>query len=156
MNNEVTTYNQGGASLLEMRSDSARFPRIKTMPMERVAFEMSKIVSQAFLYRGQTADLNTIQFIGSSLSQELLADTKYGAGYLSLAEIHEVVKRAILDSDMFISVSSLYRVIMAYVKGEGHAYQKQVEQSRPEAKQSAVSARLQAAAGEFINTHKIQ
>lgn len=169
MNNELTTtssslenFNPGRASLLEMRADSSRFPRLKSVPREQAVFEMSKIVSQAFLYRGQAADLTNIQFISSSLVDELLADDKYGASSISFAEIQVVVKRAVLgEAEMFgISVASLYKVIMAYVKGEGHLNQKQVEQYRREAqdrayKASPVSAMLQAANGDFIKNHKI-
>ena len=85
MSNETSTalvnYNPGNASLLEMRADSDRFPRIKTMPREQAVLGMSKIVSQAFLYRGQAADPTNIQFISSALVNELLEDDKNGAGY---------------------------------------------------------------------------
>ena len=162
MSNEIANYNPGQASLLEMRADATRFPRIKTMPREQVVFEMSKIVSQAFLYRGQAADLTNIQFISSALVDELLEDDKYGAGYLSLAEIQVIVKRAVLGgSEMFgISVASLYKVIMEFVKGEGHLNQQQVlEQRKKETerilKESALAPMLKAYAGEFIRNNKI-
>lgn len=168
MNNELTTqssamvnYNPGKATLLEMRADSTRFPRIKTIPREQAVMGMAKIVSQAFLYRGQAADLTNIQFISSALVDELLEDDKYGAGYLSLAEIQVVVKRAVLGgSEMFgISVASLYKVIMEFVKGEGHRNQQQVlEQRQKETeqilKESALAPMLQAYTGEFIRNHK--
>ena len=163
MSNELTTqssalvnYNPGKATLLEMRADSTRFPRIKTMPREQAVLGMSKIVSQAFLYRGQAADATNIQFISSALLDELLEDDRNGAGYLSLAEIQVVVKRAVLGgSDMFgISVSSLYKVIMEFVKGEGHRNQQQVEQQRQTAKHHPGEILLQAYTGEFIRNHK--
>ena len=157
-NNEIENYNPGQASLLEMRADFNRFPRIKTMPREQVVMGMAKIVSQAFLYRGQAADPTNIQFISSALVQELLEDDKFGSGYLSLAEIQVVVKRAVLESDMFgISVASLYKVIIAFCKNEGHLNQTMVNMSRrKEALQpTAVSVRLQAATGNFVKNHKI-
>ena len=162
MSNEIANYNPGQASLLEMRADATRFPRIKTMPREQVVFEMSKIVTQAFLYRGQAADLTNIQFISSALVDELLEDDKYGAGYLALAEIQVVVKRAVLGgSEMFgISVASLDKVLMEFVKGEGHRNQQQVlEQRKKETerilKESALAPMLKAYAGEFIRNNKI-
>ena len=168
MNNEITTTNgqlmtpaSNQVSLLEMRMDKKRFPRIGTFSREQAVLEMSKIVSQAFLYRGQAADLTNIQFISSALVDELLEDDKYGAGYLSLAEIQVVVKRAVLGgSEMFgISVASLYKVIMEFVKGEGHRNQQQVlEQRQKETerilKESALAPMLQAYTGEFIRNHK--
>ena len=162
MSNEIANYNPGQASLLEMRADETRFPRIKTMSREQAVSGLIRIVSQAFLYRGQAADPVNVQFISNALLNELLDDDKYGAGYLSLAEIQVVVKRAVLGgSEMFgISVASLYKVIMEFVKGEGHRNQQQVlEQRQKETerilKESALAPMLQAYTGEFIRNHKI-
>ena len=162
MNNELTTsnsalvnYNPGNATLLEMRADSTRFPRIKTMPREQVVDGMTRIVSQAFLYRGQAADATNIQFISSALVQELLEDDKFGAYNLSLAEIQVIVKRAVLNKDMFgISVSSLYKEITSFVKGEGRENQSRVDALRRAKPNPGGVAMLQAATGEFIRNHK--
>lgn len=158
MSNETSTalvnYNPGNASLLEMRADSDRFPRIKTMPREQAVLGMSKIVTQAFLYRGQAADPTNIQFISSALVQELLEDTN-GAYNLSLAEIQVIVKRAILNTEMMgINVSSLYKVIIAFVKGEGRENQSRVDALRRVKPNPGGMAMLQAATGEFIRNHK--
>ena len=162
MSNEIANYNPGQASLLEMRADANRFPRINTMSREQAVSGLIRIVSQAFLYRGQAADPVNVQFISNVLLNELLEDDKYGAGYLSLAEIQVVVKRAILGgSEMFgISVASLYKVIMEFVKGEGHLNQQQVlEQRKKETerilKESALAPMLKAYTGEFIRNNKI-
>lgn len=139
MSNEVTTthpalvnYNPGRASLLEMRADAERFPRLKTFTREQAVFEMSKIVSQAFLYRGQAADPTNIKFISAALVNELMDDRQYGLSSLSLAEIQVVVKRAVLGgSEMFgISVASLYKVILDFAKGEGHDNARKVMENR--------------------------
>ena len=162
MSNEIANYNPGQASLLEMRAAATRFPRINTMSREQAVSGLIRIVSQAFLYRGQAADPVNVQFISNALLNELLEDDKYGAGYLSLAEIQVIVKRAILGgSEMFgISVASLYKVIMEFVKGEGHLNQQQVlEQRKKETerilKESALAPMLKAYAGEFIRNNKI-
>ena len=162
MSNEIANYNPGQASLLEMRADATRFPRINTMCREQAVSGLIRIVSQAFLYRGQAADPVNVQFISNALLNELLEDDKYGAGYLSLAEIQVIVKRAILGgSEMFgISVASLYKVIMEFVKGEGHRNQQQVlEQRKKETerilKESALAPMLKAYTGEFIRNNKI-
>ena len=157
-NNEIENYNPGQASLLEMRADATRFPRLKTLPREQAVSGLTRIISQAFLYRGQTADPVNVQFIANTLLDELLEDGEYGAGYISLAEIRVAVKRAVLNSDMFgISVASLYKVIIAFCKNEGHLNQTMVNMSRrKEALQpTAVSVRLQAATGNFVKNHKI-
>lgn len=170
MSNELTTqtglvnYNPGQATLKDMRADSTRFPRIKTLPREQVVEGMTRIVSQAFLYRGQAADPTNIHFISNALVDELLAGNWNGASNLSLAEIQVVVKRAVLGgSDMFgISVASLYKVILEYVKGEGHHYQEEIDAYRrtkeimQEYSKSGVSAMLQATAGEMVRNNKIK
>lgn len=162
MSNEIANYNPGQASLLEMRADATRFPRINTMSREQAVSGLIRIVSQAFLYRGQAADPVNVQFISNALLNELLDDDKYGAGYLSLAEIQVIVKRAVLGgSEMFgISVASLYKIIMEFVKGEGHRNQQQVlEQRKKETerilKESALAPMLKAYTGEFIRNNKI-
>ena len=162
MSNEIANYNPGQASLLEMRADATRFPRINTMSREQAVSGLIRIVSQAFLYRGQAADPVNVQFISDALLNELLEDDKYGAGYLSLAEIQVIVKRAILGgSEMFgISVASLYKVIMEFVKGEGHRNQQQVLEQRKKEKErilkeSALAPMLKAYMGEFIRNNKI-
>ena len=151
-----------GANLMQMRANPDLFPRLKTFPREQAVFEMSKIVTQAFLYKGQAADQTSIQFISSSLVDELMADDKFHAGSISFGEIQSVVKKAVLGSDMFgISVSSLYRVIIDYVKGEGHLIQKRIDDMRKaeEARQiqnSPVSVMIQATAAEIARKNKVR
>ena len=161
-NPAVVEFNPRRSSLLEMRQNPQMFPRLKSIPREQAVFGMSKIVSQAFLYRGQAADPTNIQFISSALVTELMNDDKYGASCLSLAEIQVVVKRAVLGgSEMFgISVATLYKVIMDFVKGEGHLNQQKVDEMRKQAEErqlrdSVVAPMLQAYTGEFLRNHKI-
>ena len=128
--NAVANYNPGNASLLEMRADPARFPRLNSVPVERANYMMSKIVTQAFLYRGQVVDPTNIQFIASSLVQELLDNDLSHAANISFAEIQVVVKRAVLTSDIFLSVSSLYKIITDFAKGEGHLNEKRIKNTK--------------------------
>ena len=168
MNKEMTTTNSqlmtpasNQVSLLEMRMDDQRFPRIGAFPREQAVFEMSKIVSQAFLYKGQAADSKNIQFISCALVDELQADLdNMGTKNISFEEISRIVKRAILNDDMFLSVSSFYKVIMTYIKGEGHQLQKQVIAERKKAdleqiKKSPVYQMLTASAAEMAKQCKV-
>lgn len=169
MNNEMTTTSSqlmtpasSQASLLDMRSDAKRFPRIGTFSREQAVLEMSKIVSQAFLYKGQAADPKNIQFISCSLVDELQADLdKLGTRNISFGEIFRVVKRAVLQDDMYgISVASLYKVIIEYVKGEGHRLHQQVAEMRRkreerEIKNSVIAPMLQAYAGQLLKNSKL-
>lgn len=169
MNNEMTTTNgqlmttaSNQVSLLEMRMDEKRFPRIGAFPREQAVFEMSKIVSQAFLYKGQAADPKNIQFISCALVDELQSDLdKLGTRHISFAEISRVVKRAVLQDDMYgISVASLYKVIIEYIKGEGHRLQQEVSERKRKSEQeqiknSVIAPLLQAYAGELLNHSKL-
>lgn len=127
-------------SLLDMRMDSKRFPRIGAVSREQAVFEMSKIVSQAFLYKGQAADPKNIQFIACALVDELQADMdNLGTKNISFAEIQRVVKRSILKDEVYgISVASLFKIIIEYIKGEGHELQRQVQELRSKKEQRQI------------------
>ena len=169
MNNEITTTNgqlmtpaSNQVSLLEMRMDEKRFPRIGKYSREQAVFEMSKIVSQAFLYKGQAADAKNIQFISCAIVDELQSDPdRLGTRNISFGEISRVVKRAVLQDDMYgISVASLYKVIIDYIKGEGHRLQQEVLRKRRniekrEIKNSIVAPMLQAYAGQLLKNSKV-
>ena len=120
MNNELVNYNPGTASLMEMRADPNRFPRLKSMTREQAVMGMAKIVSQAFLYRGQAADPTNIQFISSTLVQELLDDDTYGACYLSLAEIQVIVKRAVLGGTEMFGISDRDILVSKFASSAAH------------------------------------
>ena len=168
MNNDITTTNgqlmtpaSNQVSLLEMRMDENRFPRIGKYTREQAVFEMSKIVSQAFLYKGQAADSKNIQFISCALVDELQSDLDgLGTKNISFEEISRIVKRAILTDDIFLSVSSFYKVIMNYIKGEGHQLQKQIIAERKKAdleqiKKAPVYQMLTAYAAEMAKQSKV-
>lgn len=159
---QLMTPASSQASLLDMRADAKRFPRIGTFSREQAVFEMSKIVSQAFLYKGQAADPKNIQFISCSLVDELQADLdKLGTRHISFAEISRVVKRAVLQDDMYgISVATLYKVIIEYIKGEGHLNQQKIWEARRKEEDkrlqaSGLTPMLRAFTGEFVKNHKI-
>lgn len=169
MNNEMTTTSSqlmtpasSQASLLDMRADAKRFPRIGAFPREQAVFEMSKIVSQAYLYKGQAADPKNIQFISCALVDELQSDLdRLGTKHISFGEISRVVKRAVLQDDMYgISVASLYKVIIEYIKGEGHRLQQEVSERKRKSEQeqiknSVIAPMLQAYAGQLLKNSKL-
>lgn len=161
-NNQLMTPASNQVSLLEMRMDEKRFPRIGAFPREQAVFEMSKIVSQAFLYKGQAADPKNIQFISCALVDELQSDLdRLGTKHISFGEISRVVKRAVLQDDMYgISVASLYKVIIEYIKGEGHRLQQEVSERKRKSEQeqiknSVIAPMLQAYAGELLKHSKV-
>lgn len=157
MNNKLTTKRSQPAevSIVDMRRDTRRFPRISTYTKERATEEMKVIVSQAFLYRGQVADPSNVLFISSALVDELLADYDgIGTKHISFAEISRVIKKTILTEEMYgISVASLYKAIAKYCKGEGHEAEEQIRgKFRPLTVGLPI---LQAAAGELAKKSDI-
>lgn len=130
MNNKLTTTNgKNQVSLLDVRRDAKRFPRLSTIKRDIAVQEMVKIVSNAFMYRGQTTDANNILFIASNLVDELHADYDgLGTKYITLTEIAWIVKKTVLSDEMYgISVASLYKAIAAYCKGEGHEIEERLK-----------------------------
>lgn len=148
-------------SLLEIRMDSKKYPRLCRYSKEDADRAMVTIVSKAFLYRGQTADPSVIGFTASALVDELLQEDKYGAKYLSMEEISRIIKKAVLESDIFISVSSLYKVILDFCKGEGTRIQQEAaalkrKQDEESLRNSVVAPMLQAYTGAFIKEHNVK
>lgn len=162
MSNELTLQDKR-FSILDIRMDSKRFPRLSTYKRDDAIFHMTKIVSQAFLYRGQASDPANVNFIATSLVDELLQEERYGARHLSFEEIARIVKDAVLnDPDMFgVSVASLYRVILNWCKGEGCRIQQQANelyrQREAEAlRNSVIAPMIQAYTGKLIRNNKIK
>lgn len=143
-------------TLMEMRRDPQRFPRIGSIPREQAVAEMAKIVTQAFLYRGQNVDSTQINFIATALLDELLADQEQiHTRNISFAEVSKVIKRAVMTQDIYLSVSSLYRIITDYIKTEGSQLQNEIDRARlarrkEEMRRSIVAPMLQAYAGKLI------
>lgn len=160
MSNELTIPGTQ-PSLLEIRMDSKKYPRLCRYSKEDADRAMVTIVSKAFLYKGQTADPSVIGFTASALVDELLQEDKYGAKYLSIEEISRIIRKAVLESDIFISVSSLYKVILDFCKGEGTRIQQEAaalkrKQDEESIRNSVVAPMLQAYTGAFIKEHKVK
>ena len=121
--NQLTTIPEGKATLVEIRTDNRRFPRLQTYKREDAISQMNMIIMMAFQFRGQSADAQTIFIMSSSLI-DILLDDEYGIGtkYLSFEEIKRVIRKAALgqSKEMYgISVSSLFQALADYCKGEG-------------------------------------
>lgn len=117
----MTTQTQ--SSLVEIRTDDKRFPRLYKYSREEAVNKMNMIIMMAFQFRGQQADAMTIFQMSSSLV-DILNEDEYGIGtrFLSFEEIKRVIKKAALGQgrEMYgISVSSLFQALADYCKGEG-------------------------------------
>lgn len=130
--NNLTTTTGKTATLVEIRTDNKRFPRLYTYRREEAIGQMNLIIMMAFQFRGQQADTQTIMLMSSSLI-DILNEDEYGIGtkYLSFEEIKRVVRKAALgqSKEMYgISVSSLFQALADYCKGEGRMADKEAKE----------------------------
>ena len=147
--NQLTTKT-GQATLVDIRSDNRRFPRLHSYNREDAVRQMNIIILMAFQYRGQAADAPTITQMSNSLI-DILNEDEYGIGtkYLSFEEIKRVVRKAVLGQgkEMYgISVSSIFQALADYCKGEGRMADKEAKEiatRQRELKQSIIAPMLQ-------------
>lgn len=158
---KLKTLTSDKPTLLDFRRDEKTYPRLCRMSREQVVLHLSPIVLMAYQYRGNNIDAEGCQYIADALAEELLADNPYGTKFITIQEIACVVKKAVLTEEMFgVNVASLYKVIIAYTKGEGHRLQEKVKAERQAERKAAlesspIGAYLQAAAGAMTKTTKV-
>lgn len=129
--NQMTTQPEK-ATLVDIRTDNKRFPRLYTYKREDAIAQMNMVIMMAFQFRGQQADVQTIMQMSATLI-EILNEDEYGIGtkYLTMEEIKRVVKRSALGQgkEMYgISVSSLFQALADYCRGEGRMADQQAKE----------------------------
>ena len=129
--NQLTTQPEK-ATLVDIRTDNKRFPRLYTYKREDAIAQMNMVIMMAFQFRGQQADVQTIMQMSATLI-EILNEDEYGIGtkYLTMEEIKRVVKRAALGQgkEMYgISVSSIFQALADYCRGEGRMADQQAKE----------------------------
>lgn len=129
--NQLTTA-PAQVTLVDIRTDNKRFPRLHTIKREDSIGQMNMILMMAFQYRGQQTDAQSIFQMSSSLI-DLLNEDEYGIGtkYLSFEEIKRIVRKAALGQakEMYgISVSSIYQALADYCRGEGRMADQQAKE----------------------------
>lgn len=130
--NNLTTQQPAKATLVEIRTDNKKFPRLYTYRREEAIAQMNMIIIMAFQFRGQQADTQSILLMSASLI-DILNEDEYGIGtkYLSFEEIKRVVRKAALGQgkEMYgISVSSLFQALADYCRGEGRMADKEAKE----------------------------
>ena len=122
METTLANINNENVDLLQVRLNPTRFPRLSQVSREFAVERLSQIVFQALMYKGQTAEPNNISFIANNLYDEVMT-APMDARELTIEEIHRAIKKAVLtDEKMYgVNVSSLFKVIMGYIKKEGAA-----------------------------------
>lgn len=153
--NALTT--QTSSSLVEIRTDDKRFPRLYKYSREEAVNNMNMIIMMAFQFRGQQADAMTIFQMSSSLI-DILNEDEYGIGtrFLSFEEIKRVIKKAALGQgrEMYgISVSSLFQALADYCKGEGRSADieaKEIASKRKSLRDSIIAPMVDSMAGLMV------
>ena len=118
--------------MVDIRTDNKRFPRLHSYRKEEAVSQMNIIIVMAFQFRGQAADVLTINQMSTSLV-DILNEDEYGIGtrFLSFEEIKRVVRKAVLGQgkEMYgISVASIYQALADYCKGEGRMADKEARE----------------------------
>lgn len=160
--NEVTIYQQPqNVSLVDMRADSRRFPRLATLDQETAQHRLQGIVAMAYTYTGRQYQPADLTLVAHGLYTELMLDDDgVGTKNISVEEIGYAIRRSILSTEMYgINVASLYKAVRAYCVGEGHYAQQQANERRAaerkaQLKASAPGAMLESYAGQMLlNTY---
>lgn len=148
-------------SLVEVRRDRKRYPRIYEVGADALFPQMRNLVNYAALLRGQKMDPDVIDFTAAQLSDLLLEKNELNTRQLTFYEIKRAVKKGILeDREMFgISVQGLLSIIRRYVMTEGHEADRKAME-KPEVPEPATPTlamkMLTTFAEEFSKTHKIK
>ena len=162
MSNELTTqaYNNLVAynpktSLVEVRLNPDKYPRIGKTNESQAFVLMKEIVGSAYMYRGQQADEEMVNFTTANLLAELTdPNNEYGTQYLSWFEIARAIKRGVLglSKEMYgISVSSLYAAIIDYIKKEGLEADRKARELRRDKTPIAVETAIAAKSVDLAN-----
>ena len=144
MSNEVAIYTApAGVSLVDIRMDADRFPRIKTINAQSAVARLCPVVAMAFVYTGRPAEEKKIEMIAAALYGELLEDKRgLGTGNITIEEVAHAIKDAILSAteDVYINIAFLYRAVCAYAEGEGHDAQQAAYRRKVAERQAAIAA----------------
>lgn len=159
--NQLTTHT-GQVTLVDIRSDNKRFPRLYTYKREDAVNQMNIILLMAFQLRGQSADAITISQMSFSLI-DILNEDEYGIGtkFLSFEEIKRTVRKAALGQgkEMYgISVSSIFQALADYCRGEGKMADKEAKQvieRQKELRNSIIAPMIQGYADSMVKQQKM-
>lgn len=148
----LAAYN-AKVDLAVVRRDPDTYPRIGKTTQDEAVARMIPIVYGAVLYSGQEISRERLNFTATALVAEILSDTKYGLRFLSWFEIGMAIRDAVLggsDRPLYgISVSTLYRALVDYARGEGHDAQRRAATSSAPAREATADAIAEHLADKF-------
>ena len=147
-------------SLVEVRLDAQRFPRVKATEPGKAVENLRELVVAALLFRGLEQDQTTVDFIAANLYGSMAQEGRdVGMMELSWYEVARVIRRASLDGSLIgVSVSSLYGLLREYCLGDGHDADAKAKAIRAELSAHKLTpgqqAYIDAMAGAFVKGHK--
>lgn len=124
MNNDLTIYReQPTASLVEIRRDNLRFPRLSSYPKEVAVQIMRMLILKANELFGQKPEMNEVTQIAWDIYNELMNDNEGLRTFnITFEEISRAIRKAATGQSVEfygkVSFYYLYKCIMHYVKNE--------------------------------------
>ena len=124
MSNEIITYTPSPtASLVDIRKDNVRFPRLHSYPQEVAHRMMMAVVIKANELFGMKPEMQEVNQIAWDLYSELMNDVEGMRTYnLTFEEISRAIRKAATGqgTEFYGKVSFyfLYKCIMQYAKNE--------------------------------------
>lgn len=142
-----------GVTLVDIRMDSTRFPRVKNLTGQSALARLEQVVLMAYTYTGRPAPEDRCRMVAAALYSELMEDKKgIGTANITIEEVAHAVKTAILESDgdIYINIAFLYKAVCNYALGEGHEAQESANNRRRAEREKALKA---SAAGAMLDSY---
>lgn len=124
MSNEITTYTPSPmATLVDVRKDNVRFPRLHSYPQETAHKLMMAVVLKANELFGAKAEMAEVSQIAWELYTELMNDVQGMRTFnITFEEIYRAIRKSATGQGVEfygkVSFYFLYKCIMAYAKNE--------------------------------------
>lgn len=121
--NELTIQEQPAISLVEIRADDKRFPRLHSYPQETAIKMMSMCVLRAAKYYDADLTMDSVNQIAFDLYTELMGDVEgLRTQNITFEEILRSIRKAATGQSVEyygkVSFHFLYKVIMHYIRNE--------------------------------------
>lgn len=129
--NELTLQEQPAISLVEIRADNRRFPRLHSYPQDVAIKMMGMCVLRAAKYYDADVTMESVNQIAFDLYTELMGDVEgMRTQNITFEEILRAIRKAATGHSVEyygkLSFHFLYKVIMSYIRDEVMAANQQM------------------------------
>jgi hypothetical protein len=109
-----------------IRADRKRYPRLYQIPRPVAVAQLTPLIIQAFMDRGQKADTDAVKYTACRLYDEIIADrSRRFLRQITIPEIGYAVRRAVFGQSGHefygINAASLFQAVCDYTATEGDA-----------------------------------